>query len=107
MFLVQVVCRPSAPPSRTVCVVRVAHRPSKGRVRTVHISRCGTRCSGRFYGPSAVVSRIVRLVLADRPPGHRGLSATGTTDCLSPLLLELCFRVALNWGLFLGLVGSL
>jgi hypothetical protein len=43
----------------------------------------------------------------DRPLGHLGLSAWDFVGCLSPFLLELCFRVALSWGLFLGLVGPL
>jgi hypothetical protein len=30
-----------------------------------------------------VTSGAVRLLLADRPPGHCGPSALGTTDCLS------------------------
>jgi hypothetical protein len=41
-----------------------------------------------------MVPRTVRLVLADRPPGHRSPSAPGTTDCLSLLLLELRFHVS-------------
>jgi hypothetical protein len=44
---------------------------------------------------------------ADRPLGHRGLSASGFADRLSPLLPEFRFCVALSWGLFLGLVGLL
>jgi hypothetical protein len=51
--------------------------------------------------------RTVRRDLADCPPRPRGPSAPGIADCLSPLLFELRFRVALSLGLFLGLVGSL
>jgi hypothetical protein len=50
---------------------------------------------------------MVRPMLADGPPRPRGRSAPGCVDCLSPLLLELRFRVALSWGLFLGFVGLL
>jgi hypothetical protein len=58
--------------------------------------------------------RTIRHDLTDRPPAPCGLSARalrtvrpGTTDCLSPLLLDLHFCVALRLGLFIGLVGSL
>jgi hypothetical protein len=64
-------------------------------------------CSGRIFEPSAVTLRTVRLALADGPPGHLEPSTPGTTNCLSPLLLELHFRVALSLSLFLGLVGLL
>jgi hypothetical protein len=80
---------------------------SAGWPQTVCFSRCSTGCSGCIFEPSAVTSRTVRLDLADRTPGHRGPSAPGIADCLSPLLLELRFHVALSFGLFLGLVGPL
>jgi hypothetical protein len=47
---------------------------------------------------------MVRPVPTDSLPPPRGQSALGSADCLSPLLLELRFRVAFSWGLFLGLV---
>jgi hypothetical protein len=50
---------------------------------------------------------VVRVDFLDRPPGYCRPSAPGITGCLSPLLLELRFRVALSWGLFLRLVGLL
>jgi hypothetical protein len=47
---------------------------------------------------------MVRPVLGDGPPGPRGQSAPprgrsapGCADCLSSLLLELHFRLALSW----------
>jgi hypothetical protein len=51
--------------------------------------------------------RKVRLVPAESLPPPYGRSAQATGDCLSPLLLELRFHVALSLGLFLGLVGPL
>jgi hypothetical protein len=103
--LLQGVCGPSARVSRTIRAVQVTLKPSACRVQTVGISGCSIGCSRSFYGPSVVVSQTVCLVLADRRPSHLGPSAPGTVDCLCPLLLELRFRVALSWGLFLGLVG--
>jgi hypothetical protein len=57
---------------------------------------------------------MVRHVLADglpcptdSLPPPRGQSSPRCADCLSPLLLELRFRVALSLGLFLGLVSPL
>jgi hypothetical protein len=49
----------------------------------------------------------IRRDTMDHPPGHLGLSTPGTEYYLSLSLLELRFRVALSWGLFLGLVGLL
>jgi hypothetical protein len=60
-----------------------------------------------FFGPYTATSRTVRLLLADCLPGLPRLSAPRSADCLSPLLLELRFHVALSLGLFLGLVGPL
>jgi hypothetical protein len=51
--------------------------------------------------------RTVRLLLADLPPRHRRLSATGCAELLSPLVLEFHFRFGIVWALFLGLVGLL
>jgi hypothetical protein len=70
-------------------------------------SRCNTGSSGGFFGQSTLGLRMVRPALANSSPPPRGQSIPGCADCLSPLLLELRFRVALSWGLFLGLVGSL
>jgi hypothetical protein len=56
---------------------------------------------------SAPDQRTVRLAHADRPPGHLGLSTWDFANCLSHLLFELHFHVALSWGLFLGLIGPL
>jgi hypothetical protein len=92
---------PFTPPS---LVRRIG--PSAGRVRTVRISRCNTSCSGCIFRPSTETSWTIRLNLVDHPPGHRGPSALGIAVCLSPLLLELRFRVALSLGLLLGFVGS-
>jgi hypothetical protein len=75
---------------------------SAGRVRTIHISRCSTGCSGSVCGPSAMTLRTICLAPVDYPPGHLRPSAPGTADCLSPLLLDLRFCVALIWVLFLG-----
>jgi hypothetical protein len=66
-----------------------------------------TRGSVSIFGLSAPDLRTVRRRHADRPPSHRELSSWGFADRLSPLLLELCFRVALSWGVFLGLIGLL
>jgi hypothetical protein len=54
-----------------------------------------------------VTSWTVCLDPADYAPGHLEPFGPGTADCLSIFLLELRFRVALSWGLFLGLVGPL
>jgi hypothetical protein len=59
------------------------------------------------YWRFGLLFQIVRRDLADRPPGHLRPSASGTADCLSHLLIELHFRVALSLGLFLWLVGPL
>jgi hypothetical protein len=59
------------------------------------------------HGQSARPPRIVRLLHADGPSAPCRWSTPGTADCLSPLLLELHFRVALSLGLFLRLVGPL
>jgi hypothetical protein len=59
-----------------------------------------------FFGPSAPDPRTIQVHM-DRLPSHHRPSAPGLTDCLSHLLIELCFRVALSLGLFLGLVGPL
>jgi hypothetical protein len=62
---------------------------------------------GLFSDGSPCALRTVRLSLTDGPPGARGQSVWCLAKLLSPLLLELCFRVALSWDLFLGLVGPL
>jgi hypothetical protein len=43
-------------------------------------------------------------VVADSPPQGHGPSAWTAAEQLSPLLLGLCFRFGIVWGLFLGLV---
>jgi hypothetical protein len=60
------------------------------------------------------VSWTVRSRVMDRLPGVRGPSAQARepsawhyAGLLSPLLLELCFRFGIVWGLFLWLVGLL
>jgi hypothetical protein len=63
--------------------------------------------SGSIFGLSAPDPQTVSPAHVDRLPGHLGLSAWDFADCLSLLLLELRFRVALSWGLFLVLGGSL
>jgi hypothetical protein len=99
--------RLSASRSRTFRAAQVARRPSEDKAQTVHFSGCGTKGFVGFLRPSAVTSRTVHRPHVDRPPDHRGLSAWSSAECLSPLLLELRFRVALIWGLFLGLVATL
>jgi hypothetical protein len=69
--------------------------------------RVHTRGSGSIFGLSARDPRTIHPAHVDRPPDHLGLSTWDFADCLSLLLLVLCFRVALSWGLFLGLVGPL
>jgi hypothetical protein len=52
----------------------------------------------------------VRVAFSDGPCPPRGQSARTLRTVrlvLSRLLFELCFRVGLSWGLFLGLVGPL
>jgi hypothetical protein len=70
---------------------------SAGRARTIRFSRCSTGGLGGYFGRSAVNSRKVRYAPADSPPGPCGRSAPGTADCLSPLLLELHFRLLWVW----------
>jgi hypothetical protein len=50
------------------------------------------------------VAWTVRAVAADRPPHGREPSAGTAAEQLSPLLLGVCFRFGIVWGLFLGLV---
>jgi hypothetical protein len=83
------------------------HGRSASVQRTDHFSRCSTRSSGGIFGRPALCLRTVRLASADSPPPSRERSTPGCAGRLSPLLLELCFRVALSSGLFLGLVGLL
>jgi hypothetical protein len=66
---------------------------SAGRAQTICFSRCSTGGSGGYFGWCAVNSWTVRH--ADSLPGPCGQSAPSTADCLSPLFLELHFRVAL------------
>jgi hypothetical protein len=54
-----------------------------------------------------MVLLTVRPVLVNYPSGHHRPSAQDFVDCLSPLLLELCFWLGFIWDLFLGLVGPL
>jgi hypothetical protein len=51
--------------------------------------------------------RTVRRMLADSLPPPCGRSAQAIADCLSPLLIEFCFRFGIVWGLLLGLVCPL
>jgi hypothetical protein len=92
---------------RTVRATSVPRGPSEDRAQTVRYSRCATGGSAFFFGLSVCDPRTVRPYHADRPPGHRGLSAWCLAELLSPLLLESCFRFGIVWGLFLGLVGPL
>jgi hypothetical protein len=73
----------------------------------VCFSRCTTGGSGAIYGGSDSTVQIVRPSPTDSLPPPCRQSAPGTTNFLSPLLLELRFCVALTWGLFLGLVDLL
>jgi hypothetical protein len=61
--------------------------------------------AGFLFRLSVRDPRIVRPYHADRPPGHRVLSAWCLAELLSPLLFDSCFRFEIVWGLFLGLVG--
>jgi hypothetical protein len=74
---------------------------SAGRAQIVCYSRCSTRGSGGIFGRSALSLRTIRLPPplppADSLPPPCGQSAPGFAYCLSPLLLELHFRVALSW----------
>jgi hypothetical protein len=89
----------------TVCTVRVAHGPSKGRVRTVRFSK------GAYWRFGALLRTIrpnlwtILLAHANCSPSHLRPSAQGFADCLSHLPLELRFRLGFVWDLFLGLVG--
>jgi hypothetical protein len=51
--------------------------------------------------------RTVHPYHANRPPGHRGLSAWCLAELLSPSLLVFRFHFWIVWGLLLGLVGPL
>jgi hypothetical protein len=82
-------------------------RTVRGQGMNCPFSGCGSGGSVSIFGLSAPDSRTVRRSHTDRPLGHYRLSAWDFADRLSPLLPELRFRVALNWGLFLGLVGPL
>jgi hypothetical protein len=75
--------------------------------RTVCCSRCTTGGSGTIFVRFATCSRTVRLVPADSLPPPCGRSAQAIADCLSPLLIEFCFRFGIVWGLLLGLVCPL
>jgi hypothetical protein len=79
--------------------------PSRGRSQRSLLVSVGTIF--RTDRRPALCLRTVRLASADSPPPSCERSAPGCADRLSPLLLELCFSVALSWGLFLGLVGLL
>jgi hypothetical protein len=80
---------------------------SAGKRRAIRFSRCVSGGSGSYFGRSVVTLWTVRAFLADSPPGPYGRSTLSTADCLNPSLVELRFRVALSWDLFLGLVGPL
>jgi hypothetical protein len=64
-------------------------------LRTVCFSRCTTIGSGSNFGRFVPSSWIVRALLAESLHGHCGRSAWCSAECLSPSLVELCFRVAL------------
>jgi hypothetical protein len=66
---------------------------------TVRISSVANGGSCCIFELFVLVLRTIRLVLADRPPE--------ASQCLSPLLLVLCFRFGLSLDLFLELVGPL
>jgi hypothetical protein len=80
---------------------------SAGRRRTVHFSQCVSGGSSSYVGRSAVTSRTVCDFLANSLPSPCRRSALSTADCLSPSLVELCFRFGSTLDLFLGLVGPL
>jgi hypothetical protein len=75
---------------------------SARRRRTIRFSGCATRGSGAPFRRFAPYLRTVRLSPADGPQSPCGQSSPGIADCLSPLLLQLHFRVSLCWALFLG-----
>jgi hypothetical protein len=81
--------------------------PSVDQAPIVRFSGCGSGGSVAVFRLSTRGSRTVRRVSADRPSYPCGLSAWCFTGLLSPLLLELCFHLGIDWGLFLGLVGPL
>jgi hypothetical protein len=91
----------------TVHATLVAREPSDDRAQTVHYSRCATRGSIFIFGQFVCDLWTIRPYHADRPPGHRGLSAWCLAELLSSLLLVLHFRFGIVWCLFLGLVGPL
>jgi hypothetical protein len=62
--------------------------------QTVRYSRCATGGSVFVFGPSVPDPQTVRPYHANRPPGHRGLSAWCLAELLSSLLLV--FRVSLS-----------
>jgi hypothetical protein len=112
--LLQVVCR--------TVRVGVPDRPCVGRTVRLGTADCprGTSCPRTVRGPGTDcpffhgASLVVLLHftdcpprVADRPPQARGPSAWHYAGLLSPLLLVLCFRFKIVWGLFLGLVGDL
>jgi hypothetical protein len=87
--------------------VAVACGPSEDRAQTVHYSRCATRGSASFFGPSIRDPWTVRPYHTNRPSGHCGLSAWCLAELRSPLLFEFRFHFGIVLGLFLGLVGPL
>jgi hypothetical protein len=84
--------------SQTVCI-RVADSScrggrSVGPSRMVHCYWCTSGGSGLIFEQSVPYPRTVRVVTVDGPPLHHGQSAWCPPNCLSPSLVELCFRIA-------------
>jgi hypothetical protein len=84
-----------------------AARTIRGACPDIRYSRCATGGSVFVFGPSVPDPQTVRPYHANRPPGHRGLSAWCLAELLSSLLLVFRFHFGIVWGLFIGLVGPL
>jgi hypothetical protein len=74
----------------------VSRRTVHGSITDGPFSRCTSGGSGSIIGRSALYPRTIRALITDGPPVHHGQSAWCFPDCLSPSLVELCFRVALS-----------